>query len=328
MPKFSIIVPVYKVEAYLPKCVESILAQTYQDYELLLIDDGSPDNCGALCDRFAAEHPTHIRAIHQPNGGAGAARNHGIALSTGDYLLFVDSDDYISPELLADLAKEAERSAAELYLFGAIVERNGQKVGELHEEIPCGQICTAAEAPALFFGVMAPWNRAYKRTLFTENDIAFATNVWYEDIRVVTKVNAVAASALRLPGAYYHYLQRDGSAMNNKNADRNVEILYAFNDILSWFRAHGLEERYRQELGFLAVQHILLAATVRVLLIDRRHRLIEDFRAYMEKNFPDFRENPYLSRLDRNKRLIYRLLLKKRYRTVRSIFRLKARLGK
>ena len=328
MPKFSIIVPVYKVEAYLPKCVESILAQTYQDYELLLIDDGSPDNCGALCDRFAAEYPTRIRAIHQPNGGAGAARNHGIALSTGDYLLFVDSDDYISPELLADLAKEAARSDAELYLFGAIVERDGQKVGELHEEIPCGQLCTAAEAPALFFGVMAPWNRAYKRTLFTENDITFATNVWYEDIRVVTKINAVAASALRLPGAYYHYLQRDGSAMNNKNADRNVEILYAFDDILSWFRAHGLEERYRQDLGFLAVQHILLAATVRVLLIDRGHRLVEDFRAYMEKNFPDFRENPYLSRLDRNKRLIYRLLLKKRYRTVRSIFRLKSSLGK
>lgn len=328
MPKFSIIVPVYQVEAYLPKCVESILAQTCQDYELLLVDDGSPDNCGALCDCYAAEHPTHIRAIHQPNGGAGAARNHGIALSVGEYLLFVDSDDYLSENLLADLSKAIAETAADLYLFGAIVERDSQKIGELHEEVPCGTVCSAADAPALFFGVMAPWNRAYKRTLFTENDISFATKVWYEDIRVVTKINAVAASVLRLPGAYYHYLQREGSTMNNRNADRNVEILYAFDDIMSWYHAHGLFERYQRELEFLAVQHILLAATVRVLQIDRKHRLVEAFRAYMEKHFPNFRSNPYLPRLDRNKRLVYRLLLKRRYRTVRTLFRLKARLGK
>ena len=74
MPRFSLIVPVYRVEAYLPKCIESVLAQTCQDYELLLIDDGSPDGCGKICDDYAAKYPDKLRAIHQPNGGAGAAR--------------------------------------------------------------------------------------------------------------------------------------------------------------------------------------------------------------------------------------------------------------
>lgn len=326
MPRFSIIVPVYRVEAYLAKCIDSVLAQSCRDFELLLIDDGSPDGSGKICDEYAARVPEKIRVFHQENGGAGAARNLGIAQAQGEYLLFVDGDDYLSEELLSDLSAAMEKSDADLYLFGAFVEQDGKVVGELHEAIDCDRPYSAQEAPRLFFGVMAPWNRAYRRTLFS--DIRFDSNVWYEDIRVVTKINAVAQSALRLPGAYYHYLRREGSTMNNKTVARNVEILYAFDDILSWYGTHGYAEHYRDELCFLAVQHILLAATVRVLMIDRKHPLIGQFRDYMDTHFPDFTRNPYLSELDGNKRLIYRLLLKKHYRTVRLIFRVKSLLGK
>ena len=104
--------------------------------------------------------------------------------------------------------------------------------------------------------------------------------------------------------------------MNNKNVARNAEILQAYDDILGWYGAHGFLEARRAELTFQAVQHILLAATVRVLLIDRKSPLVGEFRAYMERHFPDFRENRYLPLLDKNKRLVYRLLLKQRYRTV------------
>ncbi len=328
MPKFSLIVPVYRIEEYLPKCIDSVLAQTCQDFELLLIDDGSPDGCGAICDDYAARHPDRIRAVHQANGGAGAARNHGIRLSRGEYLLFVDGDDSLSPDFLAALAEVIGKTPADLVLFGALVERDGRQVGRLDEAVPAERLLTVRDEPALYFGVMAPWNRAYRRTLFTENDIEFATKVWYEDIRVVTKLLAVAQTAYRLPGAYYHYLQREGSAMNNKNVARNAEILQAYDDILGWYGAHGFLEARRAELTFQAVQHILLAATVRVLLIDRKSPLVGEFRAYMERHFPDFRENRYLPLLDKNKRLVYGLLLKQRYRTVRMIFRVKRLLGR
>lgn len=208
------------------------------------------------------------------------------------------------------------------------MERDGRQVGRLDETVPAERLLTVRDEPELYFGVMAPWNRAYRRTLFTENDIEFATKVWYEDIRVVTKLLAVAQTAYRLPGAYYHYLQREGSAMNNKNVTRNAEILQAYDDILGWYGAHGFLEARRAELTFQAVQHILLAATVRVLLIDRKSPLVGEFRAYMERHFPDFRENRYLPLLDKNKRLVYRLLLKQRYRTVRMIFRVKRMLGR
>ena len=326
MPKFSLIVPIYKIEAYLPKCIDSVLAQRNQDYELLLIDDGSPDGSGKIIDDYAARFPDKICAIHQPNGGAGAARNHGISLSRGEYLLFVDGDDYLDDTLLSDLAVEIEKTHADLYLFGAHVERDGVKNGELHELIGIGKLCNAKTDPKLFFGIMAPWNRAYKKELFANID--FASKVWYEDIRIVTKVNALAKSVVRLPKPYYHYLQREGSAMNNKNSERNVEILYAFDDILSWFQAQNLWESYREEITFLALQHIFIAATVRVLLIDRKHHLIQDFRAYMQKHFPNFHRNKYLPLLDRNKQHIYNLLLKKRYCTVKMIFKIKNLLGK
>lgn len=328
MPTFSLIVPIYRIEEYLPKCIDSVLAQSCQDYELLLVDDGSPDGCGKICDAYAAKHPERIRAIHQENGGAGAARNHGISLSTGEYLLFVDGDDYLSPNFLEDLSRTIRENPADLVCFGAQVERDGKKTGELHENIPAGKLLSVEDLPDLYFGVMAPWNRAYKRSLFTDNGIDFATRVWYEDIRVVTKVLAVAKTVFRLSGTYYHYLQREGSAMNNKNSGRNIEILYAYDDILSWYQERGFLDRRRQELCFQAVQHLFIAASVRVLLIDRKHPLIEDFRRYMEEHFPDFRENPYLPKLDKNKQLIYKLLLKKRYGSVVWIFRLKKILGK
>ena len=119
MPQFSIIIPVYRVEEYLEKCVDSILAQTCQDFELLLIDDGSPDGSGAICDRYAASHPNQVRALHQPNGGAGAARNNGLRHAKGKYLSFLDSDDFFEPDMLEKAYEKAEETKADFVVFGS-----------------------------------------------------------------------------------------------------------------------------------------------------------------------------------------------------------------
>lgn len=324
MPLFSFIVPVYNVKEYLEKCIASLLAQRCGDYEILLIDDGSTDGSGELCDRLAARNTDKVRAIHQKNSGAGEARNRGIDLSKGTYLLFIDSDDYISDTLLTELSKKVKELPAELYLFGALVERDGRFIEQLHEAIPANTVVTAAQAPELFFGIMAPWNKVYHRRLFDDSEIRFPSKVWYEDIRVSTKILAVAKSIVRLDGAYYHYIQREGSAMRNTNCERNAEILDAFDDILGWFRGAGLWEQYHDELCYLTICHVLIAASVRVIQVDRKHRLIEEFRTYTQQNFPAFGQCKHLAQLDKSKALIYRLLLKKRYRSIRMIFRMKA----
>jgi glycosyltransferase involved in cell wall biosynthesis len=305
-----------------------MLAQSCEDFEILLIDDGSSDGSGELCDRYGAEHPNKIKVIHQENGGAGEARNNGIRQAKGSYLLFVDSDDYLSDRLLADLREAIQKTPAQLYLFGALVERDGKLVEELHEAVPANRVLTVSDAPSLYFGVAAPWNKAYHRSLFSETGITFASKVWYEDLRVTVKVLAAAQSVVRLEGAYYHYLQREGSAMRNTNSGRNAEIIEAFDDILDWFRTQGFYARYSDELCFLAISHMLIAASVRVLLIDPKHPLPEVFRAYIERHFPNYQNCRYLPLLDKNKTLIYKLLLKKRYRSVKLLFRLKELLGR
>lgn len=117
MPELSIIVPVYKVEKYLPKCIDSILAQTFTDFELILIDDGSPDNCGAICDEYA-KRDSRIIAIHQENQGVSAARNAGLDVATGTYLGFVDSDDWIEPEMYETMICVAKEKQVDVVACG------------------------------------------------------------------------------------------------------------------------------------------------------------------------------------------------------------------
>ncbi len=115
MPQISVIIPVYKVEAYLRRCVDSILAQTFQDFELILVDDGSPDNCPAICDEYAAKD-SRIRVIHQANGGLSAARNTGIDAAAAEYFLFCDSDDVLHPECLQILLSCIQKTGAKIAL--------------------------------------------------------------------------------------------------------------------------------------------------------------------------------------------------------------------
>ena len=111
MPEISVIVPVYKAEAYLHACIDSILSQTFSDFELILVDDGSPDNCGAICDDYAARD-SRVRVIHQKNQGQAAARNHALAAAKGDWVCFVDSDDAVHPQMLERLRQAAAESGA------------------------------------------------------------------------------------------------------------------------------------------------------------------------------------------------------------------------
>ena len=114
-PLISVIVPVYKVEAYLPQCLDSICGQTYQNLEILLVDDGSPDRCGEICDQYAARD-TRIRVIHKQNGGLSDARNAGMQQMTGSYLMFVDSDDMLPPNAVQTLFETALSENAELVI--------------------------------------------------------------------------------------------------------------------------------------------------------------------------------------------------------------------
>lgn len=213
MPKLSIIVPVYKVEQYLHKCVDSILNQTFTDFELILVDDGSPDNCGRICDEYAAKDG-RIRVIHKENGGLSDARNAGIDVAKGEIIGFVDSDDYIDANMYIDMLnfmeeKQLDVACADTYQvredkFKFKPRYSENKLFNREEaicEILNGNLDNAA------------WNKIYKRSVI--GDTRYPKGRIYEDVATTYKFiyNAVKVGYLKKP--YYYYVKRKGSIVSS-----------------------------------------------------------------------------------------------------------------
>ena len=285
------------------------------------MDDGSTDGvCPAMCDRLAQEHPGLIRVIHQENRGLGGARNTGLEAARGDYLFFVDSDDTLVPDALRLLKEQVEQTHADIYNFD-LYSHDGKghgrviKTAESHEGV-----FTLADEPTFLFSLPAAWARLWSRDLFINTGIRYPDRVWYEDIRTTTKLFAVASSIVTLPYPLYRYLARQGSIMRSGNVERCREIMDAFDDILSWYREHGLLDRYRAELCRLAIDHIRLAAMVRVIRQDDHSPVIKELDHYMYTKFPDWENDPYISLLPRKHKLVLWLLVHKRYTIIKLLF--------
>ena len=327
MPKATVVVPVYNVENYLEKCVDSILAQTEPDFELLLVDDGSTDGSGALCDSLA-RRDGRIQVIHQENQGLGGARNTGIAKAQGDWVLLVDSDDWIEPQTLEKALEAGLREEADLVMFAyRWVDEAGNTLQVFLEDVPKDQGAALEERPELLLSAPSACVRLYRRELFLRTGVLFPPRVWYEDMRTIPKLMAAAHQLVFLDFVGYNYLNRAGSITKNQNADRNREILLAFEDLLGYFREKGLFEKYREELCYLTLFHVFLAASSRVLQVDPKHPLLGEFSAYLKAQFPGYRQCKYLSRLSRSQRLLLALLERRQYRAAALLFKLKDRLG-
>ena len=168
MPVISIIVPVYNVEQYLRRCVDSILAQTFTDFECILIDDGSPDNCPAICDEYA-ERDNRIIVIHQKNAGVSAARNAGLDLARGEWIGFVDSDDWCDPGMYEFLYKNAITNQVDISICGfRSIEKNGVVIGS-SKKYPAIVMDSSEGLLKLFspryFGPFS-WNKLVSKQLF------------------------------------------------------------------------------------------------------------------------------------------------------------------
>lgn len=225
-PLLSIIVPVYKVENYLQKCIDSILAQTFTDFELILVEDGSPDNCPALCDAAAAKD-ARIRVIHQKNGGLSAARNAGLDVARGEWIGFVDSDDYIAPEMYEALYQAVQSTGADLALCDyAAVDEMGAPCPPMHTGL-AQRIFTGRELlkRAANMMVQPAWNKLYRSAIFTQ--LRYPEGKLNEDFFLIPKVCLQIQKAVVLPKVLYYYVQRGGSIMNGGKTLRHFDAAEA-----------------------------------------------------------------------------------------------------
>lgn len=208
----SVIVPIYKVEKYLRKCVESILSQTHTNLEIILVDDGSPDNCGAICDEYAKQD-ARIKVIHKPNGGLSDARNAGLDIMTGEYVAFVDSDDWIGPRMYETLLQMLKQFQADM-AFGAVaddLEQGGRvttvKVSNYGDEPFSEGVVEAMRR--YFHGSWAAWDKLYKADLF--RDIRYPVGEINEDEAIVLQLLSKCTRVCYTNEVFYHYMRRPSS---------------------------------------------------------------------------------------------------------------------
>ncbi|MFG1671952.1 CDP-glycerol glycerophosphotransferase family protein [Streptomyces sp. Y7] len=276
MPRFSVIVPVYKVQAYLHECLDSVLTQSYPDLELIAVDDCSPDGCGAIVDEFAARDP-RVRPVHlTENQGLGPARNAGMAAATGDYLIFLDSDDTLTPDSLLAIADRLKETGepdvlvydyARTYCTGETV-RN-QAAGHLREEGPAP--FRLADRPGLLRLLMVAWNKAYRREFVEAEGFAFPAG-FYEDTPWTYPVLMTAESIATLDRVCVHYRQRRRGGILGTVSPRHFDIFEQYDRVFAHVAARPELARWRPLLFRRMVDHL-------VVVFARRDRLPRRSRA-------------------------------------------------
>lgn len=248
MLKYSVIIPVYNVKEYLPKCVESALRQnTSASFEILLVDDGSTDGSGALCDELACGD-TRIRVIHQSNKGASAARNTGLRAAKGEYILFLDSDDWWEPTLLAMLDKLILEKA-DMVVFGyRMVYENGLGVLQKPAAIPEGENGTTylqrlfqCESLPLPF----PWAYAYSRQLLLKNEVFYREELQVsEDFEFNMRAVPLAKKIVGTDKALYNYLQRGNSLTASVSGEKVMDNLQCKADVFRRYPVPAVTREY------------------------------------------------------------------------------------
>ena len=248
LPLISVIVPVYRVEAYLDRCLRSITEQTYRNLEIILVDDGSPDRSGAICDAWA-EKDSRIRVIHQKNSGGGPARNAGLDLATGELLAFGDSDDYIAGDMFAHLyslletgADVAECDYLETAGDDAVFPEDSFGVTEYTpEEAMCHHI-----RDTIFRQVI--WNKLYRREL--SEGVRFPAGTKIDDEYFTYRLLGNAKKLVRSTKVCYAYRQQDGSIMHQRFSLKRVEALQAKQQRLEWLQKNmpSMEQEARADL--------------------------------------------------------------------------------
>lgn len=207
LPLISVVVPVYNIRDYVRKCLESIIRQSYKNLEIIVVDDGSMDGSGEVCDKFA-KIDSRVRVVHQENGGLSSARNAGLKKAKGEFVCFIDGDDYIRKDFVLDLYSATRDNNADVAVCG------------FNKEIPREEVLSGREATARLLIEqenleIVAWNKLYKKSLFDEGGIKYPEGEKHEDSLTTYKLLSSANRVVYVPKALYVYVERGGSIMDS-----------------------------------------------------------------------------------------------------------------
>ena len=289
MPKVSVVVPIYNVEKYLEKCVNSLLAQTLEDIEIILVNDGSTDNSGNLAKEFANQNPDKVKYYEKENGGLADARNFGMQYAQGEYIAFLDSDDYIDKDAYQEMYKKAVEENSDFVECDFIWEYPKKS------KIDQREYFFGKKEMLINIRVVA-WNKLIKREIITSHNLEFPKGLRYEDVEFTYKLVPYLNRTSYVDKPFVHYIQRDNSISNNQN-ERNAEIFTVLDNVLQYYRENKFYNEYCEELEYIYTRYSLCSSLKRICKIPEakvRDELIQFTWDNLNEKFPRWNTNKIL----------------------------------
>lgn len=298
-PQISVIVPVYKVEPYLRRCVDSILAQTYTNLEIILVDDGSPDSCGAICDEYA-EKDSRVRVIHKENGGLSDARNAGLEIATGEWLSFIDSDDWIEPTMYEALLNNAGVHDAQISI-GGVVDELLTENGVIVTKTTAGDsvvIEARKKQPAIQHFLnhsWSAWDKIYRREVF--DGIRYPVGEINEDEAIALSLLDRCERVVYTNEPFYHYIRRPESITTSTFSLKKLDWYRHCKANLDWIRANYPE---LEEAAAIRYRNSLLWTLTEIALAEGDYRSeVKTLVAELKTNRKLFKKIPYQHSTDK-----------------------------
>ena len=310
--RFSIIIPVHNVQDYLEQCLDSVINQTFRDFDVIVVDDVSTDSSREIARKYAEEYPQIIKLIeHEVNTRQGGARNTGIEAANAEYLMFIDSDDYLKTNTLEKVNAVLLETDADVVEFGfEYVAEDGRVICE--ESSIRQKYYQEVAIPALLTSIVAPWNKAYRAEIFKDQQIRYPNHHYYEDFWTTPKIFMTPRRVKYIEDSLYCYRQRATSTMHDINIDKANDIMLGIDELLRYYRENGCENTLMPALEFMAVDHVF-SAIIRVNGIDWRNSMQHKLINYITTNFPEYKQNTYLFLLDKKTKWLVELAEKGKF---------------
>lgn len=274
--KLSIIVPVYNCEAYLAKCLDSLINQEFSyPYEIIIVNDGSTDGSQSIIDEYVEKHATLMRAFIKENGGQSSARNLGLTYASGEYISFIDSDDWLDLDFYQKGITLADEHCFDVVVYDMI---DHYPTYTIHH--------TCSQFENRFKMSLSASNKIFRHA--TIQGITFMDGVWYEDLEFTARVFMLDDKVGRVHDSYYHCHCREESTMTNHNAPKNLDMITVFNSLLAFAKEHDVYDKYKDILDYMILDHILITSINRVALQNhpQREQVIQQLRSYVKQQVP------------------------------------------
>ena len=314
MYKVSVIVPIYNVEKYIKKCLNSLVNQTLQEIQIILVNDGSKDKSGEIAKEYAQMYKNKILYLEKENGGLSDARNYGIPYAEGEYIAFIDSDDYIDENAYEEMYDKAKKENSDYVECDFIWEYPNKNKIDRYKEY--------TDLKEMFKNVrVVAWNKLIKKEIILKNNLYFPKGLRYEDVEFTYKLIPFVNKFAYVNKPFIHYVQREGSIANVQN-ERTAEIFTVLDNVIEFYKKNNIYEKYRDELEYNYARYLLCSSLKRMCKIkDKsiREKLLTESWERLNSNFPNWKENVILKTVNIGKNKYMRTVNKSTYKIYSKI---------